>query len=165
MATSSRYFNNKACKIIRRCFQLFLKAISVICQKLHLPVVKRNVKLGVVWKETGKVVGIASAENIDNINKTASVGFWIGKRYWGKGIMFEAMPLLLDYCFDVLKMQKLWGEAHSENKASLKNCSRLGFQTEGILRKEKYINGKRIDVIKIGLLQEEWQSWKENKNK
>jgi RimJ/RimL family protein N-acetyltransferase len=161
----SRYFNNKAGKIIRRCFQLFFKAISVICHKLHLPIFKRYVKLGIVLKDTGKVIGVASAENIDNVNKTASVGFWIGKRYWGKGIMFEAMPLLLDYCFAVLGMHKLWGEAHSENKTSLKNCSRLGFQTEGILRKERYINGEWIDVIRIGLLQEDWQSWKESKSK
>jgi len=153
-----RYLNSRFGRIIRRGFQLVWKSIKVILTKLHLPGGSNAVKLGVILKETGKVIGIASVEKIDRVNQTAAAGFWIGKEYWGRGIMREATPLLIDYCFNVVGVHKVWGEAHCENTTSLKNCWKIGFKPEGTLRDERYIDGKRIDVIRMGILKDEWKS-------
>ena len=34
-------------------------------------------------------------------------GFWLGKKFWGKGIMTEAVKPVTDYAFDVLGFEKL----------------------------------------------------------
>jgi [ribosomal protein S5]-alanine N-acetyltransferase len=34
-------------------------------------------------------------------------GFWLGKSYWGRGLMTEAVPPLNTYAFDVLGFEKL----------------------------------------------------------
>lgn len=38
----------------------------------------------------------------------ASLGYWLGKKYWGQGIMTEAVKILCDYAFNELGKLKLY---------------------------------------------------------
>jgi RimJ/RimL family protein N-acetyltransferase len=152
--------DNPMGRLVCRLGRLIVKAVKLLCSRLHLPVGLKDRKLGIVLKGAGKVIGIASVENIDWMNKTASVGFWIGKRYWGRGIMKETMPLLINYCFGVLDIHRLWAEVHIENLASLRIFDRANFEREGLFRKDGAIAGRRVDVVRLRLLRSNWQSMK-----
>jgi ribosomal-protein-alanine N-acetyltransferase len=39
--------------------------------------------------------------------KPENRGFWLGRQYWGRGIMTEAVTPILDYAFDDLRFEKL----------------------------------------------------------
>jgi ribosomal-protein-alanine N-acetyltransferase len=45
-------------------------------------------------------------------------GFWLGKKYWGQGIMTEAVKPIMDYAFEQLGFEKLYFTNAVGNKAS-----------------------------------------------
>ena len=45
----------------------------------------------------GEIIGGAGLLNVKN--GIAEIGYWLGKRYWGKGYMTEASKLIVDYGF------------------------------------------------------------------
>src|SRR3989339_2008343 len=65
----ARFLNNPIGRLVRRIWQLTVKSIKVVCAKLHFSFAMKDMKLGVVFKETKKVIGIAGAENIDRVNR------------------------------------------------------------------------------------------------
>ena len=55
----------------------------------------------IVTLEENKMIGTVSLENIDHINKTATLGiFIVDKEYRNKGYGTEAVNLILDYGFN-----------------------------------------------------------------
>jgi RimJ/RimL family protein N-acetyltransferase len=108
--------------------------------------------------EPAKPVGQISLVNIDNHHKSAEIVLVIGdKAYWGKGIMFEAEKLLIQWAFEKMDIKKIWAQTRPENIASLITMKKIGFKIEGTLRKEKMIDNQRIDVVHLGLLPEEFK--------
>lgn len=57
--------------------------------------------------------------------------------------------------FKELKLHKLWGAVITRNLASIKVLEKAGFQKEGILREDKFLNDHYEDVFIFGLPQEE----------
>lgn len=111
----------------------------------------------VIESKEGKPIGIMALVHIDAQNGTAECFCIIGeKAYWGGGIGTEAHLLLADWAFKNLGLHKIWACIRPENTAIIKVIERLGFKVEGTLREEKFINGKRIDVVRIGLLQRDF---------
>ncbi|MBV9877405.1 MAG: GNAT family N-acetyltransferase [Verrucomicrobia bacterium] len=55
-------------------------------------------------------------------------GFWLGRRYWGKGIMTEAVFPIMDYAFDVLGFEKLCFSNAVGNKRSRRVKEKTGAQ-------------------------------------
>ncbi len=106
-----------------------------------------------------KPIGIGGLVNIDKANRTAESIIVIGETdYWGKGIMFEALELLLRWAFENLNLDKIWALAVPTNIASIITMKKLGYQIEGKLREEKYLNGKRVDILRLGLLRKDFQA-------
>lgn len=105
----------------------------------------------------GKPIGIMALVHIDAVNETAECFCVIGeKAYWGGGIGTEAHLLLADWAFRNLGLHKIWAHIRPENTAIIKVVERIGFRVEGTLREEKYIGGKRVDIVRIGLLKREF---------
>jgi [ribosomal protein S5]-alanine N-acetyltransferase len=53
-------------------------------------------------------------------------GFWLGRKYWGKGIMTEAVVPIMDYAFDVLGFEKLFFSNAVGNKRSRRVKEKTG---------------------------------------
>jgi RimJ/RimL family protein N-acetyltransferase len=51
--------------------------------------------------------GTIGIKDIDYVNKKANIGYWIGKQYQGKGIATECIKLVVNYAFDVLKLEEI----------------------------------------------------------
>lgn len=68
----------------------------------------------VVLKETGEPIGscgIMFTEGLHSaaMNKDeAEIGYWIGKPYWGQGMIPEAVKALLERCFNDLMLDAVW---------------------------------------------------------
>lgn len=59
--------------------------------------------------------------------------------------------------FEVLKLNKLYGEALATNTVSNKSMERLGLVQEGVLREHVFVEGVARDVCVYGLLASEWK--------
>ena len=55
------------------------------------------------------------------------LGYWIGKPYWGQGLIPEAARELLRYAFENLKMRAVWCGYYEGNEKSHRVQQKLGF--------------------------------------
>ena len=56
------------------------------------------------------------------------LGYWIGRPYWGQGLIPEAARALLQYAFEELGMQTVWCGYYEGNEKSRRVQQKLGFQ-------------------------------------
>jgi len=106
----------------------------------------------------GLPIGIIGLIGINKKDNTAEIYIAIGEKYcWGKGVMFETEKTLIKWAFDYLSLDKIWAQTRTVNSASIITMKKLGFKIEGTLRKEKLVSGKRVDILRLGLLKEEFK--------
>ncbi|WP_207531595.1 GNAT family N-acetyltransferase [Desertivirga arenae] len=71
----------------------------------------------------------------DIYRHSAEIGFWLGKRFQGRGIMTEAVRLGSEYAFRDLNIIRLFAAVFEPNIASKQVLVKNGFQMEGKRRK------------------------------
>lgn len=104
-----------------------------------------------------QLAGALIVKNIDWRVPKAELAYFIDRQYEGQGVMSAGMSLLLSYCFEQLRMNKLYICASTENEASQRVAISAGFHLEGILRSEfRVTRGGLEDICYFGLLQKEW---------
>ncbi|MEM7587332.1 MAG: GNAT family N-acetyltransferase [Acidobacteriota bacterium] len=113
---------------------------------------------GVARRRDDRVIGTCTLAGIDTRNRRAEIGFALGRSYWKRGYMMEALPMLLDFAFDELDLHRLEGDVDPRNQASIKALERLGFQREGYLRERWIVGGEICDTVYYGLLDREWRA-------
>ena len=113
-------------------------------------------------KETGKVIGSIGLHRISRIHKKASIGYWLGKEYRRKGYMKEAEERILEFAFNKLKLNKVYGEAVVENKASNKLFKRFGFRKVGRKEEELIKNNKKLGIKELKQDTYLWELLKKN---
>ena len=87
----------------------------------------------VVLKETGEPVGsagIMSGEGLHSAEMKADgeIGYWIGRPYWGQGLIPEAVRCLLQRCFEDLGMSAVWCGYYDGNTKSRRVMDKCGFR-------------------------------------
>ena len=116
------------------------------------------IKWGLALRESNHVIGTTTLFNLNLDNGRAELGYAMGRAYWGKGYMHEALQALLSHAFDVLELRRLEADVDPRNAASIRTLERLGFQREGFLRERWHVNGEIQDALFYGLLRREWKS-------
>lgn len=90
-------------------------------------------------KENGRVIGaIALSFNGDSRlaeeEDECELGYWIGKPFWGQGLIPEAAKALLRRAFTELGMQRVWCGYYEGNEKSKRVQEKLGFRYEKTVR-------------------------------
>ncbi|MDD3284536.1 MAG: GNAT family protein [Patescibacteria group bacterium] len=116
-----------------------------------------KLNLGIQDKKSGKIIGGIGLDEINQKNKSAVLGYWLGKKYWGNKIMTEATKLIINYAFKNLKLQRIQATVMHPNIVSMKVLEKNGFKCEGILRKKILKNNKWMDIHVFGLLKNEFR--------
>lgn len=126
----------------------------------------KNYSFFIVTLDNDKLIGTIGLECYDHINRTATLGIFIGdKEYRSKGYGTEAVRLILDYGFNYLNLNNIKLDLMSFNERALKCYQKCGFKEYGRRRKCKFINGKYYDSIEMDILAEEFkESYIKNKN-
>ena len=103
-----------------------------------------------------KLVGHCVLTNIHWIYRVAEFGIYIGdNKRRGKKLGREALKLLIDYGFNVINMNRIWGEVYEDNPA-LNVFKAIGFKEECIMRQARFMHGEYCDINIVGLLKKEW---------
>ena len=120
----------------------------------------------IVTLDNDKLIGTVGLERYNSINRTATLGIFIGdKEYRSQGYGTEAIKLILDYGFNYLNLNNIKLELISFNERALKCYKKCGFKEYGRRRKSKFINGKYYDTIEMDILAEEFkESYIKSKN-
>ena len=94
----------------------------------------------------GEATGIISFGQTDKYDKTkVKIGYWIAKEFRRKGITTKAVKLVTNYAFKKYRLKRIEGFCRTFNKASARVLENAGYKLEGILRKNKFKNGKYLD--------------------
>ena len=68
--------------------------------------------------EGAAVGGIGVHPGQDVHRHTATVGYWLGEEFWGRGIMTEALTVVTDFCFENFPLRRISAEVFANNPAS-----------------------------------------------
>lgn len=90
--------------------------------------------------------GAGGFNNLSKQHKKAEIGFWLLPEYWGKGLMQEAFPLICNYGFEKLDLNRIEGFIDSENYSCKKAVEKLNFKLEGIMRDCEIKDGKTLSI-------------------
>lgn len=120
----------------------------------------------IVTLDEDKMIGTVSLENVDWLNRTATLGIFIGdKNYRSKGYGAEAIKLILEYGFKYMNLYNIKLDLMEFNSRALKCYEKCGFKEYGRRRKCKFIDGKYYDSIAMDILADEFEGdYIRNKN-
>lgn len=105
----------------------------------------------------GEIAGTIGFNEINKTNKIGVVGYWLGEKFQGKGIMSKAFKAVIDYGFNDLKLNRIEVRIAVENKKSRALPERFGFKKEGEIRQAEWLYDHYVDHIIYGLLENEWK--------
>jgi len=115
-------------------------------------------QFAVLLKDNSELVGVMSLIGVNLIHKNAELGYWVGKKYWNKGIATEAALKMLEFGFKELNLERISARCFSNNGFSRKVIEKIGMKYEGMFRKEVLKEGKFIDLIYFAILKEDWEA-------
>ena len=102
---------------------------------------------------------IGNGSNIDIKNNEAEIGYWIGKPFWGQGLIPEAARELIRHAFIDLELQNLWCGYFDGNEKSKRAQEKCGFTYH---HTNKDIYWKLLDDIRTEhitrITKEEWKN-------
>jgi ribosomal-protein-alanine N-acetyltransferase len=75
----------------------------------------------------------------------AIIGYCTHPAYRGRGLTTRAVKLVTAYAFKKYHLRRLSGWCRTFNKASARVLEKAGYTLEGVMRKNKYKDGKYLD--------------------
>lgn len=132
--------------------------ISLIGEKEYLEnASKEKYNFAMVLKENDELIGNISLAHINEVNRTAELGIFIGEeKNMSKGYGTEAIKLLLDYGFNQLNLNNIMLKLLSFNSRAYKCYEKAGFRKFGIWKQSIYFNGKYYDEIFMNVLKKDF---------
>lgn len=97
---------------------------------------RKDLRLHFFLKETGEFIGSTGLHRIDWDVRKFEIGYWVDTRFEGKGFVTEAVDRITRFAFEVLEANRVEIRCDPENVRSRAVAERLGFELEGIMRKE-----------------------------
>jgi ribosomal-protein-serine acetyltransferase len=107
-----------------------------------------------IWRD-GKLCGGIVHNNIDWLNRSTSLTYWLDEAHQGRGIMTGACRAIIAHAFDTLQLHRITIECATENVRSRRVPERLGFKLEGIVRGIEWLHDRYADHAIYGLLKED----------
>ena len=116
----------------------------------------------IIDKATGKMRGGTSFLDIQPASRSLEIGrTWLAKELHGTGLNAECKFLLLRYCFEELKLIRVFFKTDSNNLRSQKAMEKIGARYEGILRNHMIReDGTFRHSAYFSIIESEWEGVK-----
>ena len=105
-----------------------------------------------------QLCGVVGFHRIDWLNRSTSIGYWLGENFQGKGLITKACATILDYSFGRMGLNRIEIRCATENYKSQAIPKRLGFKEEGLIRQAEWLYDHYVDHIVYGMLESEWNN-------
>lgn len=113
-------------------------------------------KTGIWWKiadrEKGEALGAIGMNNYQPQHNRAEIGYWLLPEHWGRGIITEALEVMVAYLFREWRLHRIEAVVEAGNRNSSKVLVRAGFVYEGTLRDCEIKHGKYISLLMFSRL-------------
>lgn len=109
--------------------------------------------------DTGVLVGGLTFSNVRRgVAQATSLGYWMGERFAGQGLMTDAVRAAVPFAFEALRLHRIEAACLPHNAASIRLLEKVGFRREGYARKFLCIDGAWQDHVLYALVREDWPS-------
>ncbi len=78
---------------------------------------------------------------------TAEIGFWLAERFWGRGIMTEAVAAFSDLALKSWGLKRIFAGVFANNVASIRVMEKAGFEREGVMRASVFKERLLLDQV------------------
>lgn len=99
---------------------------------------------------------------IDLQNRIGELGYWLGEKFQGRGIMTKACRAMVAYGFSERALNRIEIHCAAANEKSRAIPERLGFRIEGALRQAERLADGYVDNVVYGLLASEFAEGESN---
>ncbi|OQB20383.1 MAG: ribosomal-protein-S5-alanine N-acetyltransferase [Firmicutes bacterium ADurb.Bin182] len=104
-------------------------------------------------KKLGEPIGSISVVMIGENSGWCEIGYCMGKKYWNKGIMSEALSAVMDFLFNKVGFHRIQARHDTDNPASGKVMQKCGMQFEGIMKEATLQkSGRHGDLAMYGII-------------
>lgn len=115
----------------------------------------KQLRLMIDWHSSGtdiKTVGSIDLFDFDPFNKRAGIGILIDESSRRQGFAFEALNLLIEYCFKTLTFHQLYCNIELNNSESISLFTKAGFVACGVKKEWLLRDGKWTDELMFQLI-------------
>lgn len=96
----------------------------------------------------GEAVGtIALEQGADVEARSFEVGYWLGRRHWGRGITSEALAAVTAAAFADTDVVRVFAPVFSWNAASMRVLEKAGYRREAVLVRSGFKDGTVMDRV------------------
>ena len=111
---------------------------------------------GVTWaiclKIDHKLIGTIGFWKMDKPNFRAEIGYILNPSFHRRGLMNEALNVVIDFGFNQLNLHSIEANINPLNEASRKILLKLGFVQEAYFRENYFSNGRFLDSAIFSLI-------------
>ncbi|MBS1729751.1 MAG: GNAT family N-acetyltransferase [Bacteroidetes bacterium] len=108
---------------------------------------------GISLPRSPYIIGTIGFWRIEAEHHRAEIGYMLHPDFWNKGYITEALHLVIDYGFSIMKLHSIEARINPQNLASRRVLEKQGFQQEGFFKENYYFNGNFLDTAVFSLLQ------------
>ena len=124
--------------------------INMMQQKIET---NEGINWAITQKGNNMMIGFIGHYKIQWENFRSEIGYMLLPEYQGKGIVSEAVQLVIEYGFKEMKMHSLEAVIDPENIASARVLEKNNFIKEGHFKENEFFEGKFIDSVFYSLLE------------
>jgi [ribosomal protein S5]-alanine N-acetyltransferase len=114
----------------------------------------------IIWaielKAENKMIGTIDLRNYNSVHQCGEIGYVIGREYWSKGLVTEAMKAVIHYGFDELQLNRIEAHCEHENTGSWRVMEKCGMKYEGTLREKIFLKNRLRSMKMYSILKSEW---------
>lgn len=103
-------------------------------------------------KELGEVIGSISGVDMKESIASVEIGYCIGRAWWHRGLMTEALGAVIDYFLDQVGANRVEARHDPNNPNSGGVMRKCGMQYEGTSRQADRNNQGICDVARYAIL-------------
>lgn len=100
----------------------------------------KQIRFIIEQKKDNQILGMIELFDYEPIHLRAGTGIYIIKEAQKKGYAEQAYEIFISYCIEVLRLNQIWCNISSDNRASIKLFEKLGFTFSG--KRKQWINTK-----------------------
>lgn len=110
----------------------------------------------IILKDNGdEPIGDIAVVDMNEKISMVHIGYCLGRAWWHKGITSEALQAVMDFLFDVVKVNRIESRHDPRNPNSGKVMKKCGMKYEGTLRSSDWNNQGICDACYYALLKSE----------
>lgn len=104
-----------------------------------------------------RIIGGIGLDGVRWTHGDTFVGIGLGDReYWGKGYGTDAMKIILRFAFTELNLRRVTLDVFEYNQRGVRSYEKAGFKHEGRQREVIQRDGRRWDLLFMGILRDDW---------